>query len=183
MSTAQDEQVGAKNPVIAWFRGRHWPDGHRISVLDDRWATVWVAVMTAMAAAIVARAGAYGVLGGAGGWPTVAVAVAVGVGVWLWARRRLARVFGDGRRPRLPDGRWVHSCSDRGAMVGYFVSGLMPMLAVYAAADAIAPELEDRPSGWILVSALVGAAAIVAVAVRLRAVEAQRNSGTRAIVG
>lgn len=131
-----------------------------------------MAVMTAMAAAIVARAGSYGVIGGAGGWPTVAVTVAVGVGVWLWARRRLARVLGDGHRPRLPDGRWAHSYSDPAAAAGYFLSGLMPMVAVYAAADAVAPELEYTPSGWILVPALVALAAIVAVAVRLRSVEA-----------
>lgn len=172
MPAVKDEQRSARNFITAWFRGRRWPDGHRISVLDDRWAMVWMAVMTAVAAAIVARAGAYGVFGGAGGWPTVAVAVVVGVGAWWLARRRLARVFGDGRRPRLPDGRWVHSYRDRAAAAGYFLSALMQMVAVYAIADAVAPELEYTPSGWILVLALAAAAAIVAVFVRLRAVEA-----------
>ena len=141
-------------------------------MLEDRWAMAWMTVMTAMAIALVARAGVYGVLGGAGGWPTVGVAVVVSVSVWWWARRRLARVLGDGRRPRLPDGRWIHSYSDRAAAAGYFLSVLMQMVVVYATAHAVAPEFEYTPSGWILIPALVVAAATVAMLVRLRAVEA-----------
>lgn len=171
MPAVKDDQRSAKNPVTAWFRARRWPDGHRISVLDDRWATAWMVIMCVAFLPVVVTYGAYGEWGGAGGWPTVAGAVVVGVGAWWWARRRLARVCGDGHRPRLPDGRWVHSYSDCAAAAGYLLSPLMQMLAVYAAADAVAPELENTPT-WILVLLLVTTAALVAVAVRLRAVEA-----------
>lgn len=172
MPAVKDEQRSAKNPVTAWFRARRWPDGRRISVLDDRWATTCVVIMYVALLPVVAVYGVYGVLGGAGGWPTVAAAVVVGVGAWYWARRRLARVYGDGHRPRLPDGRWVHSYGDPAAAAGYFLPGLMTLLAVYAAADAVAPELEYTPSGWTLVLLLFAAAAMVGLAVRLRAVEA-----------
>ncbi|MCY3642151.1 MAG: hypothetical protein OXG41_01110 [Acidimicrobiaceae bacterium] len=172
MSTAENEQISAKSRVPAWFRVRRWPDGHRISVLDDRWAMVWMVIMCVAFLPVVATYGAYGEWGGAGGWPTVAGAVVVGVGAWWWARRRLARVCGDGHRPRLPDGRWVHSYSDWAAAAGYLLSPLMQMLAVYAAADAVAPKLENTTTTWILVLLLVTTAALAAVAVRLRAVEA-----------
>ena len=165
------EKGRVRRLVTAWRRPCRWPDGCRISALDDRWATMLLAVCWAAGAAVAAIGGIDGVFGGAGGWPTVAGAVVASVGAWLWARRRLARVCGDGHRPRLPDGRWINSLDDRASTVGYFVSALVAMIAVYAAVYTVAPRPEATASKWMFVPVLVSAAANASLIVRMRAVE------------
>ena len=155
---------------MAWFRPPRWPDGRRISVLDDRRATVLATVNLVATAAAIAIYGAARVFGTLGGWPTVAAAGIVTASAWWWSRRRLARVSGGGRVPRWPDGRHVSAGCDRTANAGYAIRGAAASVAVYATGAQTASVRLDDAVTWTLIPILVAGVAAAALLRRLRTV-------------
>ena len=148
---------------MAWFRPPRWPDGRRISVLDDRRATALATVHLVATATTIAISGAARVFGTLGGWPTVAAAGMVAAGVWLWSRRRLARLRCDGRH--------VSAGCDRTANAGYMICGATASLAVYATSAQTARIGLEAAVVWMFIPILVAGVATTATLRRLRTVE------------
>lgn len=144
-----------------------WPDGHRVSVFDDRTAarTFWVG--------FVAIVGGFWLSGSTLGgssravWPAAGSLVAAS-GLAAWSRVRLTDLADSGgllRMPRYRDGRIVHTTADAPAAAAQFVATALTLAAAWMLGHAGIPTaVGGIAASWAATAAVLSGAALTTVA-------------------
>lgn len=163
-----------------------WPDGRRVSLLDDRLSGVLFGLAAAAAAAGCWLAGRMDLLGWPNlvpyRWQIVAVLTTAGVSCGLWARWRLT-ARGSGAAPsrlwapaRWPDGRRVSPSEDRIASAAAAAATALALVLCWASGRAGMPTQAGSAISGALLRGLLTASAVACLVavVRIRAVAAGR---------